>query len=192
MPRPLRLPIAFEEPALAFDALADAAFERLRGNPLADRTFYAASALGDHSLLWHTIGAVHALRGKRQMAEALRLSGALAFDSLLVNVGIKSMFRRTRPIHTSVRPFALRRPLTSSFPSGHATSAFCAAVLLSKAEPRLRPVWYATATVVAASRVHVRIHHTTDVVVGAAIGYALGHLVARVVPLPGPDPSPVH
>jgi len=184
VPRTIRLPLAFELRARAFDARADAALELLRGSRVADRTFYAASALGDHGLLWHTIGAVRALGGDRQVAEALRLSAVLGVESVLVNLGIKSMFRRTRPIHTSVRPLALRRPLTSSFPSGHATSAFCAAVLLSKAEPRLRPVWFATATVVAASRVHVRIHHTTDVVVGAALGYAFGHLAARIVPLP--------
>lgn len=190
MPRPIRLPLAFEERARAFDAHADSALELLRGNVVANRTFYAASALGDHGLLWHTIGAMRALGGDRQVAEALRLSAALAFESVLVNVGIKSMFRRTRPLHTAIRPFALRRPMTSSFPSGHATSAFCAAVLLSKADPKLRPLWYATATVVASSRVHVRIHHASDVVVGAALGYALGHLVARVVPLPEPDAQP--
>ena len=184
MPRPLRLPPAFEARARRLDLLADGTFERMRGIQAVDRTFYAASALGDHGLIWHTIGAVRALGGDRQVAEALRLSAVLGVESVLVNVGIKSLFRRTRPLHTAVRPFALRTPLTSSFPSGHATSAFCAAVLLSKAEPRLRPVWYATATVVAASRVHVRIHHATDVVVGAAVGWVLGHVAARLVPLP--------
>lgn len=169
---------------MAFDAHADHALEMLRRNRVANRTFYAASALGDHGLLWHTVGAVRALGGHRQQHEALRLSAALGVEAVLVNVGIKSLFRRTRPVHNQTRPFALRRPLTSSFPSGHATSAFCAAVLLSKAEPRLRPVWYAAATVVASSRVHVRIHHMTDVLVGAALGYGFGHLVARVVPLP--------
>ena len=186
MPRPIRLPLAFEQRALALDARADLVLEHLRSSPFANRAFYGASALGDHGLLWHTVGAVHALRGQRQLKESLRLSAALAAESVLVNVVVKSLFRRTRPVHTAIRPFALRRPLTSSFPSGHATSAFCAAVLLSKAEPRLRPVWYVAATVVAASRVHVRIHHTTDVVVGAALGYGFGHLVARVVPLPTP------
>jgi undecaprenyl-diphosphatase len=187
VPRPIRLPPAFEARARAFDAVADETFERMRGIKAVDRTFYAASALGDHSLLWHTIGAVRALGGQRQMTEALRLSAVLGVESIVVNVGIKSLFRRTRPIHTTVRPFALRRPLSSSFPSGHATSAFCAAVLLSKAEPRLRPAWYATATVVAASRIHVRIHHTTDVVVGAAIGWVIGQLACKLVPLPGPS-----
>jgi len=190
VPKPIRLPLAFEERARALDARADGAMEMLRLSPAANRLFYAASALGDHGLLWHMIGSVRALRGDRQVAEALRLSAVLGVESVLVNVGIKSMFRRSRPIHTGTRPLALRRPLTSSFPSGHATSAFCAAVLLSKAEPRLRPVWYATATVVAASRVHVRIHHTTDVVVGAALGHAFGHLAARLVPLPEAPTEP--
>jgi len=124
------------------------------------------------------------------MAEAVRLSAVLGVESVLVNVGIKSLFRRTRPVQTAARPFALRRPLSSSFPSGHATSAFCAAVLLSEAEPRLRPVWYATAALVASSRVHVRIHHTTDVVVGAAVGWALGHIATRLIPLPQASAEP--
>jgi len=190
VPRPIRLPPAFEVRARALDELADAGFERMRGIPAVDRTFYAASALGDHSLIWHTIGAVRALGGDRQVAEALRLSAVLGIESVLVNVGVKSMFRRTRPLHTTVRPFALRRPMTSSFPSGHATSAFCAAVMLSKAEPRLRPVWYATATFVASSRIHVRIHHTTDVVVGAALGWVIGHLACRLIPLPEAPSGP--
>jgi len=163
--RTIRLPPAFEHRARTFDALADQGFDQLRGIHVLDRTFYAASALGDHGLLWHMIGAVRALSGNRQMAEALRLSAVLGVESVLVNVGIKSLFRRTRPVHTTSRPFALRRPVTSSFPSGHATSAFCAAVLLSKAEPRFRPVWY------------------------AAIGWALGHIASRLVPLPDP-PTP--
>lgn len=188
--RPIRLPPSFEDRARAFDAVADDTFEQMRGIAAVDRTFYAASALGDHSLIWHMIGAVRALGGDRQLAEALRLSAVLGLESLFVNVGVKSLFQRTRPIQTVVRPFALRVPLTSSFPSGHATSAFCAAVLLSKAEPKLRPVWYATATVVASSRIHVRIHHTTDVVVGAAIGLAIGHLAARLVPLPETSTEP--
>jgi len=183
VPRPIRLPPALQERARAFDAVADSAFEQMRGIPKMDRLFYAASALGDHGLLWHTIGAVRALGGDRQMAEAMRLSAVLGVESVLVNVGIKSLFRRSRPVHRGARPFALRRPLSSSFPSGHATSAFCAAVLLSEAEPRLRPLWYATAGLVAASRVHVRIHHTTDVMVGAAVGWALGHVALKVVPL---------
>jgi undecaprenyl-diphosphatase len=38
----------------------------------------------------------------------------------------------------------------------------------------LAPVYAVLATMVGASRVHVRIHHPSDVVGGAAVGVALG------------------
>jgi undecaprenyl-diphosphatase len=70
-------------------------------------------------------------------------------------------------------------PLTSSFPSGHASAAFCAAGLLSEGS-RLGPAYYGLATVVAASRVHVKIHYASDVLVGAAVGTALATVAKRV------------
>jgi len=95
------------------------------------------------------------------------------------------MFRRARPVIELVEgplPYGMRRPITSSFPSGHATAAFTAAVLLSD---RHRAPWYALAAVVATSRVYVRMHHTSDIVVGAAVGVALGHTLKRWVGSPG-------
>ena len=35
-----------------FDERVDSVLDRVRGNPTADRVMYAASALGDHSLIW--------------------------------------------------------------------------------------------------------------------------------------------
>jgi undecaprenyl-diphosphatase len=103
---------------------------------------------------------------------------------LLVNVGIKSLFRRTRPPWDVDRPTQIRRPLTSSFPSGHATSAFAAAGLLSEDDP-LWPLYYGVAVLVASSRVYVRIHHASDVLAGIPLGVALGRLGRRLAPLPG-------
>ncbi len=78
----------------------------------------------------------------------------------------------------------LRTPLTSSFPSGHASSAFTAAGILSEHDPALRPVFYALAAVVATSRVHVQVHHASDVVVGAALGVVFARAATRLWPLP--------
>ena len=39
---------------------------------------------------------------------------------------------------------------------------------------RSAPLWWTLATVVAASRAYVRIHHASDVVAGMAVGAALG------------------
>jgi len=162
----------------------------MRGHRQADQLFYTASALADHSVLWHSIGAMRAMSGSRGRREALRLAGALGFESFFVNVGVKSRFKRTRPVAQGIRPFGLRTPLTSSFPSGHASSAFLAATLLTDGAPALAPAWYGLATVVAVSRVHVNIHHPSDVVAGAALGVALGLVIRKIVPLvPPPDPA---
>jgi undecaprenyl-diphosphatase len=189
--RPAETPVArFLPPAARaavdrFDAAADRAFARLRGVPAADRVLYTASALGDFSLLWHLVSAGRATLRPSTTTESLRLGATLAVESVAVNVGLKSLVRRERPVwdgHED-RPHTLRTPLSSSFPSGHATSGFMAATLLAASRPRQRPLWYSVAAVVAASRVHVRIHHASDVVGGAVLGLALGALVRRVWPI---------
>jgi undecaprenyl-diphosphatase len=168
------------ESVAAFDERVDAAFDRLRGNRLADRVMYGASAVGDHSLIWVIVGAARALGSQRRLPSAVRMAVALGAESLLVNVGIKSLVRRRRPPSSDSRPLPLRQPVTSSFPSGHATSAFCAAGLLSDGD-RLWPLYYGLAVVVASSRIYVRIHHASDVLAGAAIGALLGRLGRHLV-----------
>lgn len=167
----------------ALDATADRAAGRWRGHPVADRLFYGASALGDHSLIWIILGAVRGLRSEHEFTAAVRVGAGVAADTVLVNVVIKSLFRRSRPPWDIDRPLPLRRPRTSSFPSGHATAAFTAAGLLSD-DDALWPLYYALAVVVATSRVYVRIHHASDVVAGVAIGMVLGRIGRRLAPLP--------
>jgi membrane-associated phospholipid phosphatase len=162
----------------AFDEAVESWFDRVRGDPIADRVMYGASALGDFSLLWHIVSVLRALGGDERAA--LRLTVALAGESALVNLGVKSLFRRTRPPWEQERPRGLRRPRSSSFPSGHATSGFMAATLLSAGRPRTAPLWFALAAVVASSRVHVKIHHGSDVAAGAVIGVGLGALVRKI------------
>jgi len=169
----------------SFDTAVDRAFDRfLRGRPAIDKVMYAASELGDHGLIWHIVGTGQALRPSRKPESALRLLVILGIESAIVNLGIKSLFRRKRPIHETVRPHRLRIPRTTSFPSGHASSGFTFAGTASQDDEVLRPLYYALAVVVAASRVHVRIHHASDVVAGAAVGFGLSRIARKVWPPP--------
>src|SRR2546422_144319 len=181
-----------------FDALVDAVVDRMRGHAALDRLFYGASELGDFSLVWLILGALRGLRSERDWHAAVRVGAGLGIESVLVNLGIKSLFGRTRPDRSSVVPaLRLRQPRTSSFPSGHATSAFSAAALLSE-DDVLWPLYYAIAVVVASSRAYVKIHHASDVVAGVAVGIALGRVGRRMFPLPpahaltGPGESSPH
>ena len=119
------------------DARVEDIFAPLRGNPIADRVFYTASALGDFGLLWLALGLVRILRGRPGDTRAgLRAVIATGIESVVVNAGMKSLFRRRRPRPMEAHPLPFRQPLTSSFPSGHATAAFCAATLLAEGERR--------------------------------------------------------
>jgi undecaprenyl-diphosphatase len=171
-----------------FDAALDHAFVPLRGRRQCNRLFYLLSALADHSLIWGLVAAVGAIPSrKRQLA--LRAGAALVVESIFINVVVKSLFSRERPIDQSYEhPHRLRYPLTSSFPSGHATAAFAAATLLSNRSWH-RWILYPLATLVALSRIHVRIHHASDVLGGAIIGLGFAALVKYLMPISGNQPS---
>ncbi len=161
------------------DEVIDQWWEQWRNQPLVDRVFYTASEAADFSLLWHALGVVQAIV-EDDPKIAMGLSAALGVESALLNGPIKSIFRRRRPLQPAPRPLNLRQPITSSFPSGHASAAMVAAAVLSRRTGG--PLWYALGAVVAASRVHVRIHHASDVLGGLAIGVAFGRIARRLLP----------
>jgi undecaprenyl-diphosphatase len=169
-----------------FDTTIDTRVDRFRGHPHVDRLMYAASELGDFSLVWHLISTGRAMAPDRAPVHAARVAAILGLESALVNGPIKSMFRRHRPAWEQERPRRLRRPRTTSFPSGHASAAMTAAGVLSQNDP-LWPLYYAVGAVVASSRVYVKIHHPSDVVAGAIIGIVLARVARRVWPFPAVD-----
>ena len=164
-----------------FDQKAERAFDRLRGLPASDRVFYAASELGDFGLIWVIMATIKGLRKGDDLPGALKMIAAMGAESILVNGIVKSFFRRKRPPWEVERPLRVRRPLTSSFPSGHATSATSAAIILSE-DDELWPLYVAMAVVVASSRIYVKIHHASDVAAGVGLGVVLGLIGRRLLP----------
>ena len=57
-----------------------------------------------------------------------------------------------------------------SFPSGHAMTIFCVAVVASAISPAFAPLWLILATALALTRALLTAHFFSDVLVGAAIG----------------------
>ena len=165
-----------------FDERGDQLLEPLRNNRRANSLFGFASAIGDFSIIWHLIGLIHAIGSMHRLQQALALSIALGIESIIVNQFVKRLFRRERPTISGDDRFDIRTPSTSSFPSGHASSAtFAAIILTSFTGLPLVLVWVAVALVVALSRVVVRIHHLSDIVGGIATGAVLGAIAVPVV-----------
>ena len=153
------------------DEAVDAAFEPLRGNPQIDNAAAVISNLADYGLVWVALAALKARRRGPNRRRAIFALAAAGFSSLIVSRVVKAAVARERPEdHLAA---TVRTPTSSSFPSGHTLAAFCTAFVLADSDLQTATnVGFATA--VAASRVHLRAHHPTDVIGGATIGSVLG------------------
>jgi undecaprenyl-diphosphatase len=112
---------------------------------------------------------------------------AVAIASAAVNGALKFGWRRRRPRVGRKVPDRglLPLPSSSSFPSGHAASAFAFATAVSAELPALRVPLGGLAAIVAYSRIHTGVHYPGDVVAGATIGMVAGAVAGRVVDAAG-------
>jgi 4-amino-4-deoxy-L-arabinose transferase-like glycosyltransferase/membrane-associated phospholipid phosphatase len=143
---------------------------------------------------------------RRQRIRHLGLLGfiALAGSGIIVQL-IKHLAGRPRPGLTAEGvtgwgPSMMRGH--DSFPSGHASSDFALAAVLSTYYPAGGWFWYALAMILAFLRMWFNAHFASDVIIGAAIGMAVGvwvsHLEWRwiwlirhvVAGAPAPDNAP--
>jgi undecaprenyl-diphosphatase len=118
----------------AFDLRVDQFLEPTRNFKPTIWLFTTATALGDFGMLWHIVGVVRAAADNTRIKQALILSALMGIESLILNQGIKPFFKRERPTVKGDTRFKIRKPRTSSFPSGHASSAFFAAVVLTRSQ----------------------------------------------------------
>lgn len=164
------------------DERGDAVLEPLRNRRVFVVVFGFLSTIGDFSIVWHAIGLLRAIGSTTRLQQAVALSVALGVESLIVNQGIKRLFRRERPTIDGDDRFDIRRPRTSSFPSGHASSAtFAALILTSYTGLSTGWVWFVIATLIAMSRVVVRIHHASDIIGGIVTGAVLAAIAIPVI-----------
>ncbi len=70
-----------------------------------------------------------------------------------------------------------------SFPSGHTSAAFLMATLLTQTYPLLIGPFYVWAALVALSRVILRVHFPTDVLIGALLGHSIALTALELYPL---------
>lgn len=153
--------------------------------PSLDVAMRGLSRAADHSKLWFAAAAALALLGGP--------GGRLAARKGLVSLGIASGFAnlvakpltaRRRPTRKEVEELASRHvqmPRSSSFPSGHAASAFAFATGAARAQPLLSAPLRALATLVGYSRVHTGVHYPADVLAGAFIGVSAAELADHLL-----------
>ncbi len=140
------------------------------------------SKAANQSRLWFGIAAAIALlggpRGRRAAVEGVV---AIGVTSATVNLAVKPLADRRRPDRVDPDPATARHvpmPKSTSFPSGHAASAFAFAHAVGRQLPSLAVPIRLLAGGVAYSRVHTGVHYPGDVVIGSILGAGTAAMVA--------------
>ena len=185
--------------------------------PWLDTAMTWISAGGGAGLIWLAL-AVIAFARPRNRAAAWRVMLTIALSYALVDGVVKPLVARERPAFAAMRANARgdaapaaqpataidpKRelpplPRTYSFPSGHATSTFGAAVAVSRMWPQTRVVWWTLALLIGYSRVYLGHHYPLDIVGGAVLGIGVAlwvsggrHPATYASTLPKPLPAGV-
>jgi undecaprenyl-diphosphatase len=147
-----------------------------------DAFWFRLSKFADHSVIWFVLGIIKFAIDKN-LKHFVIFVVVMAVESALTNGPIKFIFKRSRP-HENEQTYAkgeklphgMRMPITSSFPSGHATAAMCAATLLGICAPLSLIFLYPLGIAVGYSRMYTRMHHLSDVLAGFILGLIYGYL----------------
>jgi len=102
---------------------------------------------------------------------AIEVAGEGAADIL------KAAVHERRPSVHALVPV----PHTGSFPSGHTTTSFACATVLSAFVPRAAPGLYALALAIGFSRIYVGVHWPFDVLGGIVLGVGVGAAVTALL-----------
>ncbi len=144
-------------------------------------TMLAFSLVGNGGLLWTVIGAFLLLDQQRSRYGVYMLA-ALIFCALANNLLFKSFFERKRPCDTYQSiPLLIKRPIGSSFPSGHAATSFASATALMFMDVRIGLIALFVACVIAFSRLYLFVHYPSDIFMGAVSGTVIALISIQVV-----------
>jgi diacylglycerol kinase family enzyme/membrane-associated phospholipid phosphatase len=150
-----------------------------------DGAMKALSTAANHSMLWIALAAVLGARKGATRRAALRGVLSIAATSFTANGVLKPLLPRRRPAARELPAYQLLPdpPTSSSFPSGHAASAAAFTTAVALECPLAGIAIAPLAAAVAYSRIHVGVHWTSDVVVGAAVGSGIALSTQRWWPV---------
>lgn len=140
-------------------------------NEILTPVMIAFTHLGDSGILWIILSVLLLIPRKTRRAGVLSLA-AMVITFLICNMWLKNYVARTRPYEViNGLQLMIAKADDFSFPSGHASSSFAAAVSIWKNTNKgLGAICIIVASLIAFSRLYVGIHYPSDVIAGLVIG----------------------
>jgi membrane-associated phospholipid phosphatase len=153
--------------------------------PSMDVALRRLSRAASYSGLWVGCSALLAAcggeRGRRAAENGL---ASIALTSGVVNLVLKPLGNRRRPDRQMYDVPVARQvtmPRSTSWPSGHAASAFAFASGVGAAWPQAGIPVGVVASLVAYSRVHTGVHYPSDTIAGTVCGVAMAPVAVAAV-----------
>lgn len=146
-------------------------------NPILDKVMVVFTSLGNNGFIWIII-ALLLISKKKYRNIGVMVLGALLLGTILGDGILKPLFHRLRP-SADIAPSKLLivKPMSYSFPSGHTTSSFAAAGVLSKYLKKYAFEFFILASLIAFSRMYLFVHYPTDVLGGIFLGLVCSRII---------------
>lgn len=132
--------------------------------------------LGDEGWIWILTGVV-LLFFKKTRRIGISVCMALIFSLLVSNIALKPIIARTRPFDLAEGiKLIIDSPTDFSFPSGHSSASFAAAVAIFCNNKKYGSLALVLSFLIAFSRLYLYVHFPTDVLAGSVIGVGCGYI----------------
>ncbi|MDO5381768.1 MAG: phosphatase PAP2 family protein [Eubacteriales bacterium] len=167
-------------------------FESLH-NPITDPIMYAITSLGNAGIFWILLTILMlTVMPKKYRKVGFTMAIALILSLIFCNGIMKNLWQRPRAFWVEGQPFVVGDQFENlygifygvhdySFPSGHASASFAAALAILMWRKKEGIAATILAALIAFSRLYLTVHYPSDVLVGLVSGSLYGVIAYFIV-----------
>lgn len=155
-------------------------------NPVTDPIMYGITTLGNAGILWIlTAAALLFILPAKYRKVGLTVAVGLVLSLIMCNGIMKNVYHRVRPFHADPTFENLYNVFASihdwSFPSGHTSASFAAAVGIVLWNKKEGTAALIMAVLISFSRLYLTVHYPTDVLASLILGSLYGAAAYLIV-----------